>query len=166
MSGLRAVAGRRTTSPFTWMTYSPPRLAACAMIAAGVHSGLKESCTRPARSRRSTKTTPPRSRRLCTQPDSVTRSPACSARNAPARCVLYSVSSDIRVIFPCNSQDQQRGGSNPECVCNPVGHLGGTPAHRGLVNFVGHADKRRENENQQKPRPAPGVLPAFDRQNA
>ena len=57
--------------------------AARAITSGGVHRGSKESCTRPARSRRSRKTSPPRSRRRCTQPPRRTLRPTCSRLSSP-----------------------------------------------------------------------------------
>src|SRR5678815_4400463 len=54
---------------------------------------------RPARSRRSKNTSPPRSRERCTQPPSLTDAPTCSSRSAPQRWVrkvVASADSDIQ----------------------------------------------------------------------
>src|SRR5258708_7960222 len=83
--------GRATTSPSTTTTVSAPSEPARAQTSAGDHAGPTAACTRPARSRRSRNTIPPRSRRRCTQPPSCTRWPTCSARSAPHRCVRQAV---------------------------------------------------------------------------
>ena len=68
--GLAPPSGRSRTRPVTRITNSLRSDSAAANVAA--RSGLKTICTRPSRSRRSTKMTPPWSRRRCTQPISVT----------------------------------------------------------------------------------------------
>ena len=57
--------------------------AACAHSSGGVGFGSKEIWTMPSRSRRSTKTRPPRLRVRCTQPPSRTRVPTSPARSSP-----------------------------------------------------------------------------------
>ena len=68
--GFAPPSGRSRTSPVTRITNSLRSDSAAANVSA--RSGLKTICTRPSRSRRSTKMTPPWSRRRCTQPISVT----------------------------------------------------------------------------------------------
>src|SRR5262245_8351503 len=76
---------RRCTRPFTAITYSERRRFAFAIV--GSSSLSKTICVRPARSRMSMKSTPPRSRTRWTHPSSTTSAPTSSARSAPHVCV-------------------------------------------------------------------------------
>ena len=70
--GLTASGARATTSPSAWRTNSL-RISFASSAASGARSGLITSCVIPVRSRRSTKTSPPWSRRRATQPARVMR---------------------------------------------------------------------------------------------
>ena len=76
-AGLTVAAVRATTSPETLTTSSG--LSEPAAVWTSPASGWKTSCSRPERSRRSMKTTPPWSRRRCTHPATRTVSPTASA---------------------------------------------------------------------------------------
>src|SRR5439155_21302463 len=84
--GFTVSGERRCTRPRTRITYSERSAPAFSWQARSV-SGLNTICTSPSRSRRSTKITPPWSRRRCTQPPSTTSSPTRWAVISPARCV-------------------------------------------------------------------------------
>ncbi len=85
-SGFSFPAGRRVTSPSTEMFHSGLSFSAAANTSPT--SGWKVTWVTPQRSLKSTKMSPPWSRRRFTQPASFTRSPAFRARNSPAVCVL------------------------------------------------------------------------------
>ena len=80
--GFSVSGERRATSPTTATTYSP-RTRSAAAWASFDTSGRATTWQIPSRSRRSTKTTPPRSRRVAAQPMSVTVCPTCSSRSDP-----------------------------------------------------------------------------------
>src|SRR6185503_11054577 len=82
-SGFSLPAGRAATTPVTRTQNSLRSACAC--------SSRKTTCTMPDASLRSTKITPPWSRRRATQPASVTVVPACDARNMPASCERIKV---------------------------------------------------------------------------
>src|SRR5438309_3814998 len=98
-SGFRMFAGRATTSPSTSTTVSPVRPPAIRRTSSGA-LGPTATCTRPARSRRSMNTIPPRSRRRCTHPPKRTRCPACCARSSPQRSVRLDVRLTLLMLPP------------------------------------------------------------------
>ena len=77
---MTASGARATTSPSARSTNSFRTRVRGALAASGARSGLTTSWQTPVSSRRSTKTSPPWSRRRAAQPASVTRSPTCSRR--------------------------------------------------------------------------------------
>ena len=98
-SALRIASGRCTTVPSTSTTVSAPSEDATAATSGVAVDRSTDTCTSPARSRRSKKTRPPRSRARCTQPPSRTAAPTCSSRSAPQRWVrkvVASAESDIQ----------------------------------------------------------------------
>src|SRR5204863_158759 len=97
--GFRMFAGRATTSPSTSTTVSPVRPPAIRRTSSGA-LGPTATCTRPARSRRSMNTIPPRSRRRCTHPPKRTRCPACWARSSPQRSVRRDVRLTLLMLPP------------------------------------------------------------------
>ena len=78
------------------MTYSERSRSAAANSSAPF-SGWKTSCTMPERSRRSTKISPPWSRRLCTQPETRAGEPARSAARSPAQVSRYGLARGARL---------------------------------------------------------------------
>ncbi len=109
-SGFSRPDGRRRTTPVTFTTYSAlkSRAAVCALAEL---SGSKTTWVMPHRSRRSMNTSPPWSRRRCTQPANVTRWPASSDRSWPQVCVLSVIASylsllQIRLLYPLCIESQ------------------------------------------------------------
>ena len=84
--GFTMSGARRATSPSIWMTNSLLSDSA-SLKAFSLRSGEKTTWTSPERSRRSTKISPPWSRRAFTQPESFTSAPSRSARSSPHECV-------------------------------------------------------------------------------
>ena len=80
--GFTASGARLTTSPSAWSTNSL-RTSCATCAGSGACSGLTTSCTLPLKSRRSTNTSPPWSRRVSAQPATVTRVPTSAAVSAP-----------------------------------------------------------------------------------
>ena len=85
--GFSVPFGRRVTSPFRLMQYSG-RSSLATLCTAGETLGLNTTCTIPNRSRRSTNTSPPWSRRRSTHPASSTGLPTKLLFSSPQRCVL------------------------------------------------------------------------------
>ncbi len=80
--GFTVSSERAWTAPVTATTYSERTLSAAAWASFDT-SGRATTWQIPSRSRRSTKTTPPRSRRVAAQPMSVTVFPTWLSRSSP-----------------------------------------------------------------------------------
>ncbi len=88
--------GRARTRPVTFRQYSLRTSSATAKVAA--RSGSQTTCTRPSRSRRSMKITPPWSRRRCAQPISVIVWPRSASLTRPQYVVLIAFTPDSSVL--------------------------------------------------------------------
>ena len=92
-------SGRGETFPVTAMTYSL-RTSPAILWASAATSGLKTTWVMPSRSRRSTKISPPWSRRVWTQPINVTCRPNSRLFSSPQVCVFLLYFTFHRSIRP------------------------------------------------------------------
>src|SRR5690606_34228997 len=171
ISGFTFDAGRAATSPSTRITSSARSFAARARTSGPLHSGPNESWTRPDRSRSSTKISPPRSRRRCTQPASRTVLPASSRRSVPTM-VVRSVVGNSRLIFPLSPylppqpHDEVERDQEPQRIRDPIAELRGSSGARPLPDLVDGPDEEERDEAPGPARPPPRTLPAVCREGA
>src|SRR6266508_3566596 len=149
--GFSVPGGRAVTEPRTARTNSPRTVSALAWLSPA-EPGLKTHWVMPSRSRRSTKISPPWSRRRKAQPISVTVLPTSPAPSAPQLWVRFQLPRGSVLIAPLSSPPHP----------DPL-PLGGEREPSDLLPLLGEREPSGARARSARPRGHPAAPAAAPR---